>query len=42
MTFNIRGVIEGFYGFYYTFSERNDLIKFLGNNNFNYYIYAPK
>jgi hyaluronoglucosaminidase len=40
--FPIRGVIEGFYGVYYTFPERNDLIRFIGKHGFNLYIYAPK
>src|SRR5947209_3120857 len=38
----IRGAIEGFYGTYYTFPERNDLLRFLGQHDFNYYLYAPK
>lgn len=40
--FPVRGAIEGFYGTYYTFPERNDLIRFLGRHGFNYYLYAPK
>ncbi|HSH78625.1 MAG TPA: protein O-GlcNAcase [Herpetosiphonaceae bacterium] len=40
--FRIRGVIEGFYGPYYTFPERNDLIRFIGKHGFNLYIYGPK
>lgn len=40
--FAVRGAIEGFYGTYYTFPERNDLIRFLGKHDFNYYLYAPK
>ncbi|MFB5663456.1 protein O-GlcNAcase [Alteribacillus sp. HJP-4] len=40
--FDVRGVIEGFYGVYYTFEERNDLLSFLGRNNYNLYIYGPK
>ena len=40
--FRIRGVVEGFYGTYYTFPERNDLIRFLGENGFNFYLYGPK
>jgi hyaluronoglucosaminidase len=40
--FPIRGVIEGFYGLFYTAPERNDLIRFLGANGYNLYIYAPK
>lgn len=40
--FGLRGVIEGFYGTYYTFPERNDLIRFLGRHGFNFYAYGPK
>lgn len=40
--FGLRGVVEGFYGTYYTFPERNDLIRFLGKNGFNFYLYGPK
>ena len=40
--FQIRGVIEGFYGVFYTFPERNDLIRFLGHHDFNLYVYGPK
>lgn len=40
--FDIRGVVEGFYGFFYTASERKNLIRFLGKNGFNAYFYAPK
>lgn len=38
----ITGVIEGFYGVFYTFPERVDLIRFLGRSGFNTYIYGPK
>ena len=38
----IRGVIEGFYGKPWTFSERADIINFCRQNNLNAYIYAPK
>ncbi len=38
----IRGVVEGFYGVYYTFPERIDLIRFIGRHNYNLYLYAPK
>ncbi|MFD1676638.1 protein O-GlcNAcase [Alicyclobacillus fodiniaquatilis] len=41
-TFGIRGVIEGFYGTYYTFSERNDLISYAAKAGFNSYFYGPK
>lgn len=40
--FPIRGVIEGFYGTYYTFPERIDMIRFLGEHGFNVYLYGPK
>ncbi len=40
--FDIRGVVEGFYGFFYTPLERMNLIQFLGKNGFNAYFYAPK
>lgn len=40
--FPIRGVIEGFYGPFYTFPERNDLIRFIARHGYNLYIYAPK
>ena len=40
--FPIRGVIEGFYGPFYTFPERNDLIRFVGQHGYNLYIYGPK
>ncbi len=38
----IRGIVEGFYGVYYTFPERIDLIRFIGRHNYNLYMYAPK
>ncbi len=41
-SFQIRGVVEGFYGVFYTFPERNDLIRFIGQHGYNYYIYGPK
>lgn len=40
--FQIRGVIEGFYGTFYTFPQRNDLIRFAGESGFNFYVYGPK
>jgi hyaluronoglucosaminidase len=40
--FPLRGVIEGFYGTFYTFLERCDMIRFLGANGFNFYMYGPK
>ncbi len=38
----IFGVVEGFYGRYYSFYERCDLIKFLAELGLNTYVYAPK
>lgn len=40
--FAVRGAIEAFYGAFYTFPERKDLIRFLGRHGFNYYLYGPK
>lgn len=40
--FEVRGVIEGFYGVFYTPPQRDDLIRFLGDQGFNYYLYGPK
>jgi hyaluronoglucosaminidase len=40
--FGMRGVVEGFYGLFYTFPERNDLIRFVGQHGYNLYIYGPK
>jgi hyaluronoglucosaminidase len=37
-----RGVVEGFYGVFYTHPERIDLIRFIGRHGFNLYVYAPK
>ncbi len=39
---SILGVVEGFYGVFYTAPERNDLIRFIGQHGFNWYLYAPK
>ncbi len=41
-TFPLRGLIEGFYGVFYTLPERLDMIRFAGRHGFNAYIYAPK
>ena len=38
----IRGVVEGFYGPPYRWSDRFFLIKEFRNLNFNYYLYGPK
>jgi len=36
------GVVEGFYGKPWTHSDRLRMLKFLGENGFNTYVYAPK
>jgi hyaluronoglucosaminidase len=36
------GVVEGFYGVFYTFPQRLDLIRFIGSKGYNAYLYAPK
>jgi hypothetical protein len=36
------GVVEGFYGVYYTFPQRTDLIRFMASCGYNAYLYAPK
>ncbi len=40
--FNVRGVIEGFYGPPYTFEQRRDLFAFLAEAGLNTYMYGPK
>lgn len=40
--FAIRGAMEAFYGAFYTFPERKDLIRFLGRQGFNFFMYGPK
>jgi hyaluronoglucosaminidase len=40
--FALRGALEAFYGAYYTFPQRNDMLRFLGRNGFNFYMYGPK
>lgn len=40
--FAIRGALEGFYGAFYTAAQRDDLIRFLGEQGFNKYLYGPK
>lgn len=42
LPFAIRGVVEGFYGAFYTAPERNQMIRFLGAQGYNYYLYGPK
>ncbi|RFE02655.1 protein O-GlcNAcase [Streptococcus parauberis] len=41
-SFQLRGVIEGFYGRPWTRAERKDCLQFLGQNRMNTYMYAPK
>src|SRR5690349_17711962 len=40
--FALRGIVEGFYGVYYTTAQRIDLIEFLGAHGCNWYVYGPK
>lgn len=40
--FPIRGVVEGFYGAFYTAPERNDLLSFMSQYGYNLYVYGPK
>ncbi|MGC9321147.1 MAG: beta-N-acetylglucosaminidase domain-containing protein [Kosmotogaceae bacterium] len=42
MNFEIRGVVEGFYGTPWPMEKRREIIKFLGEHGYNLYIYAPK
>lgn len=41
-SFDIRGIIEGYYGVPWTFQERKDLMKFGAKLKNNVFIYAPK
>lgn len=41
-SFNIRGIIEGFYGKPWTKEDRKDCLKFLHDTKMNTYMYAPK
>lgn len=36
------GIIEGFYGKAWTWSERADLVSFLSEHGYTFYLYAPK
>src|SRR6056297_1939474 len=40
--FKIKGVVEGFYGKPWTWNQRKDIISFMGKEDYNLYIYAPK
>lgn len=42
VSFNMRGVIEGFYGIPWTHEDRIELLSYLGQNRLNTYMYAPK
>lgn len=41
-SFEMRGVIEGFYGTPWTTENRVDLVRFIGEQKMNTYMYAPK
>lgn len=41
-SFDIRGVIEGFYGKPWTHDERIDMLNFMAKANLNTYFLAPK
>ncbi|MGB6178418.1 protein O-GlcNAcase, partial [Carnobacterium sp.] len=41
-SFQVRGIIEGFYGTPWKQSGRLDVLHYLGNNRMNTYMYAPK
>jgi len=38
----VRGALEGFYGVYYTYQERDEMIRYIGSLGYNQYIYGPK
>jgi len=42
VNFEIRGVVEGFYGTPWTMEKRREIVRFLGEHGYNLYIYAPK
>lgn len=42
MAFAVRGVLEGFYGRPWAWSERERMLEFMGQWGFNLYVYAPK
>jgi len=42
MNFEVRGIVEGFYGTPWTMGKRREMIRFLGEHDYNLYIYAPK
>lgn len=41
-SFNVRGIIEGFYGEPWSFEDRKNVISYLGAHKMNTYMYAPK
>src|SRR5690606_26354712 len=41
-TFEVKGVVEGFYGAAYSQREREDLLRFLGRHGYDTYFYGPK
>lgn len=41
-SFQVRGIIEGFYGRPWTRAERVDCLRFIGQHRMNTYMYAPK
>lgn len=42
VSFQVRGVIEGFYGLPWQHADRLDVLHYLGKNRMNTYMYAPK
>ncbi|WP_314060399.1 protein O-GlcNAcase [uncultured Vagococcus sp.] len=42
VSFQMRGVIEGFYGIPWSHSDRLDVLHYLGEERMNTYMYAPK
>ncbi len=41
-SFPIRGIVEGFYGPPWSYEDRLDMLRFLGQHGMNTYIYGPK
>ncbi len=41
-SFEMRGIIEGFYGVPWSFEDRKNVISYLGQHKMNTYMYAPK
>ncbi|HEX7025505.1 MAG TPA: protein O-GlcNAcase [Gemmatimonadales bacterium] len=42
MSFEVRGLIEGFYGRPWSWQERERMVEFLDEQGYNLYVYAPK